>query len=391
MPAMDEPMTSESVQAETHSVGRVDFSVAGIAGVRLLNASADDVAAVTRQLGPTRGRIQGEPDVVVHFVESLPRRSSLRYLGLHDSAFDDDRFFLIRPKRRALTRVSIDFDGIGDQCNIVCESGIGSVPLLIPILNLSILGKGILPLHAAAFRHEDKGVVVAGWAKGGKTETLLAFMANGAQYIGDEWVYIDDDGARGIPEPIKVWDWHLTDLPLYRSAIGPNGRARLSAFKSAHTIAEKLSGMTSRKGVERIAATLERQRYVHMPPAKLFGNDVCVRGGRVDIVLLAVSAASPAVSVVPIDPREIADRMAFSLQHEQLHLLADYLKFRFAFPQRQSALVEEAAETQKRLLHRVLEGKECYAVYHPFPASIPALFDALLPIVGRRLVARSES
>ncbi len=113
--------------------------------------------------------------------------------------------------------VQIPFAEIGQQqCRIVCATGLPAVPLLIPILNLTALNRGILPLHASAFRYQDVGVLTTGWSKGGKTETLLAFMDRGANYIGDEWVYISDDGRHmtGIPEPIRVWEWPHTGRAL---------------------------------------------------------------------------------------------------------------------------------------------------------------------------------
>ena len=81
--------------------------------------------------------------------------------------------------------------------------GLPAIPLLVPIVNLTALANGALPLHASAFVHRGTGVVATGWSKGGKTEALLAFSANGARYVGDEWVYVAADGSRvsGIPSP----------------------------------------------------------------------------------------------------------------------------------------------------------------------------------------------
>ena len=109
------------------------------------------------------------------------------------------------------------------------ERGLQAVPLLIPIVNFAALSKGVIPLHASAFAYNDVGILVTGWAKGGKTETLLAFTSKGAEYIGDEWVYLSKDGRYmyGIPEPIRVWDWHLRYLPEYRSLLKGSDRARL--------------------------------------------------------------------------------------------------------------------------------------------------------------------
>ena len=80
------------------------------------------------------------------------------------------------------------------------------MPHLVALVNVTALAKGVLPLHATAFTAGSTGVLVVGWSKGGKTETLLGCMAAGAEYVGDEWVYLTDDGQMlGLPEPIRVW------------------------------------------------------------------------------------------------------------------------------------------------------------------------------------------
>ena len=56
--------------------------------------------------------------------------------------------------------------------------------------------------------------------EGGKTEALLAFVARGAQYLGDEWIYVDGPNRMcGIPQPIRLWDWHLGQFPQFRERI----------------------------------------------------------------------------------------------------------------------------------------------------------------------------
>ena len=42
----------------------VDYDLHGLAGVRLLDAAPGDAKAVDRQLGPIRGPLQREPDLV---------------------------------------------------------------------------------------------------------------------------------------------------------------------------------------------------------------------------------------------------------------------------------------------------------------------------------------
>ena len=371
-----------------HTPKQIDYDLHGLAGIRLIDPTPGDIAAVTRQLGPIQAPLAREPDIVIRFVDRLATSSRVRYLGLDEAGFTDDAFLVLRSKHGARAKVQIAFEQIGRRCEFVCESGLPAVPLLIAIINMTVLSKGALPLHASAFNYQGMGVLTTGWSKGGKTETLLAFMARGAEYIGDEWVYISGDGQHmyGIPEPIRVWDWHLQYLPQYRAQVGRGDKARLGAIKLAQSVDRALPrggrDFFPTKVMGRVMPVLRRQLYVDMHPQKLFGRGFGALAGRPQKVFFVVSHETPDVTVQPIDPQELARRMVFSLQHERLDFMAYYLKFRFAFPGASNALIERAEEVQRELLTRVLADKPAYAVYHPYPVPLAALFDAISPLVG---------
>ena len=355
-------------------LGEVDFDMHGLAGIRLIGASPVEAAAVRRQLGPLEGALDREPDIVISFVDRLKTTSRVRFLGLHEAGFTDEKFLLLRSKHKSAAKVEFDFTEIGGQTRIVCERGLRAVPLLIPILNLTLLAKGVLPLHASAFVHEGTGVVATGWSKGGKTEALLAFTARGAEYVGDEWVYVSKDGLRvcGIPEPIRIWHWQLGQLPEYAALIGKREHARLRAL-------ELLLGRDDalrRAGGSRLAALLRRQLYVDVDPHRLFGS-LGELTAPFDRLFLLVSHDASEVTVEPVDPLEVARRMVFSLQHERLDFMAYYLKSRFAFPDAVSSVVEGAEELQRKVLAQAFAGKPAYVVHHPYPFSLAALFEAM--------------
>lgn len=367
--------------------GDVDFDLHGLAGIRLVDASSEDAAAVSSQLGPIRRPLEREPDIVVRFVDELRVSSPLRFLGLDDAAFTDDAFLVLRTKHKARARVQIPFAEIGARPEIVCERGVPAVPLLVPILNLTVLARGALPLHASAFVHSGKGVVATGWSKGGKTEALLAFAARGARYVGDEWVYVSGDGERvvGIPEPVRLWEWHLRELPELRRRVRGGQRARLRALALAASVASRAGDgrgvPRARRAFSRALPLLERQRHVDVEPGRLFGDVAGPGAVTFDRLFLVVSHASHLVAVEPVDADAVARRMAFSLQHERSGFLEYYLKFRFAFPGAANPLIEQAEEIERGMLARVFSGKPAFAVYHPYPVAIPRLYDAMSPYV----------
>ena len=363
---------------------KIDYDLHGLAGIRVLDATPADAAVVARQLGPVRRPLDREPDIVVRFVDRLPISGPVRLLGLHDAGFTDDAFLVLGAHQRAHPRVQIPLHRIGNQVEILCERGLREVPLLIAVVNLTILGKGALPLHASAFAYGGTGVVTTGWSKGGKTESLLAFLAEGADYIGDEWVYLSADGTtvHGIPQPIRLWAWHLEAMD--RAFLTAAERRRLVALSGLAQTPRLLgergrSSPVANRVLDRVLPVVERKNYVDIEPERLIGGDVGPLSGPFDRLFLVASVDTPDVTVRPLDPDEVARRMVFSLQYEQLDLMAWYLKFRFAFPEAANPLLEQAEELQRQALQRTLEGKTAYVVDHPYPVEIPALFEAMRP------------
>jgi len=372
----------------------VDYDLHGFVGIRLIDASPADALAVSRQLGPLQTELARDPELTIRFVDQLPT-GGLRYVGA-DAAFDDEAFYLLRSKHKAAAKVRFPFQQLGERCEIVCERGAPAVPLLLAVVNLSMLARKVLPLHASAFRHQGRGILVAGWAKGGKTETLLSFLCQGAEYIGDEWIYLTEDGRMlGIPEPIRLWDWHLRQLPVYWSATPRADRRRLRMLRLTVGALSRWSGDAQgrprRRWAARWAELLSRQQSVQLPPCRLFNASSRALTAHCDTVVFAASHDRPEIVVEPMDGAEIAARMTASLEHERAGLLAAYRQFRFAFPQRSNELLETAVFRERRLLGSLMAGRPALALYHPYPVALPALFEALQPHLPASPIATGVS
>jgi hypothetical protein len=354
----------------------IDYDVHALAGVRLVGATAQDAAAVDRQLGPIRKPLDREPDVVVRFVDRLDTKGPVRLLGVDEAGFTEDAFLVLRSRHKARARVRIPLERVGRECELVCERGLPAVPLLVATINLTVLANGALPLHASAFIHDGRGVVVTGWSKGGKTEAVLAFMTRGGRFVGDEWVYVHPDGAtvHGIPEPMRLWEWQLRQLPDLRERLGRRERARLETLKAA---ADAL-----RRGgrVRRLEALLSGQLHADVAPHELFPQERIPLSGPFDRLFLLGSWEEDRIEAHPVEPVAVAARMAYSLQHERAPLISAYEQFRFAFPDLRNPVLEDAAERERGLLEQVLAGKTAYAVDHPYPVDLAALFDVMAPL-----------
>jgi hypothetical protein len=362
----------------------VDFDLHGIVGIRVLDARPGDVQTVLRQVGPLIGPLDREPDVVVRFVDELPVTGRMTYAGL-DAAATDEHFYLLRGKDGAVARTLLPVADVGGRCEIVAERGAGRVQHLLAIINMTALAKGVLPLHASAFTYQGAGVLATGWAKGGKTETLLAFAALGAEYVGDEWVYLTPDGMmHGVPEPIRLWHWHVAQMPDLLAGLPRLTRARLralpSAAASATALGSSLPGLPA-SVLRRAAPVVSRQAYVQVPPARLFGEDAIALHGRLDHLVLVASHDRDDVVVEPLSGATVAAHMAASLEEERAPFLQVYRQFRYLLPERRSPIVEQALDIERGLLERYLGSRPAHLLRHPYPVRLETLVEPIRSVL----------
>jgi len=361
----------------------VDFDLHGIVGVRVLDAAEAELKAIRSQLGPIQATLDREPDIVIRFVDHLPA-TTLRLAGIGETAEGDGSFFLLRDRGGSPVRISLPLNTIGGRCEIAVEHGARGVPHLIAIMNMAALARGVLPLHASAFTHRGRGILVTGWAKGGKSEVLLGFARRGARHVGDEWVYLDPETGRmyGIREPMRIWDWQLRQLPEYRRRLTAGESLRLSALRplvAVITAFERTgirSGAATARVLARIGPAARRRLAVQVDPRRLFDAE-SAPSARIDAVFLVANHSSPAIDSEPVQTDEIVERMTQSLIYERLALEALYLQFRFLLPGARSPGLEGAPIRERDLLRSALEGIPAYVVHHPYPVPIQALCDVI--------------
>lgn len=373
--------TREETRSEEHLM---DFDLHGIVKIRLVDPQADDVARLVRKLGLTQASADQEPDIIIRFKEelSLPEAT---YLNLNSTAFTDEGFYLLN-KNSGRVQARIPFDQIGGQCEILCRSGLSTVPLLFEIILLTYLKKDYIPLHASAFVHHDKGILVMGWAKGGKTEMLLSFANHGAHYVGDEWVMLSPDGQAmfGIPVTIAVRDWQISYIPELLPGIDLQSRMLFKVIHSLDGLHRTLvrgrwKNSFPLRSLGRALPRLRQQLMVRKAPQAIFKDRYRKEGAAVDKVFLIMSHSEADIRVEPCDPGEIARRMLGSLEYEQMHFFEYYTAFKYAFPDRQNEFLEAFNERLDALLGQALRNKEAYQVLHPYPVPLDALFEALQP------------
>lgn len=377
--------------AASNALGNiVDFNIHDLVGIRLLGPSSSDVRAVQRHLGLQPAKFSGRPALTIRYVDRIRAGGQLRFLGRDDVGFTSDAFILLRSRNLARARAQLAMEKIGESCELTCETGLPAVPLLRELINLVMLARGVVPVHAAAFRHEDRGVLVTGWSHGSKTGTLLAFMAAGASFVGDEWIYLSASRDRmyGLPDHLEARPWYLRELPAYRRRVSTIDRVRTGLTSGLASLLGPLVPRSERRNslgskiIRRAHQAFLDQQSITLRPEQLFGADACLLESQLDLVILAVSHEAAEFEITPTPVEQVASRMAASFLHEQANLLSCYHKHLFAFPDRRNPLLDQVELVYRREAVEALKRKSAYTMFHPYPVSVEALRAAVQPLLA---------
>lgn len=379
----------------SESPGETDFDIHGVVRIRLIDPSPRELRAAYKLLGrPSRLPVVN-PDITVRFAEDLSA-SQIRFLG-NDQGFTDDGFYLLQEGTRRI-KARIPFDQIGERCEIVCRSGVESVPLLMPIIGLTAIKRGHIPLHASAVVHDNVGLLMAGWAHCGKTTALLGFASKGAEYVGEEWVLLSDNGQTmcGLRRPLELSYSQVDGLPHLWRSVRLVRRWAFHGIGVLRALQQMVRGEKSRssfvfRGFQKVSASLEDRLRPAITPSAIFRDRICCAGASVDKIFLFLSHEGRRIEVEPITPFEMACRVTFLVQHELTPLLQHYVAYRFAFPNLRNESVENLAEDLPAIIMRALHNKETYIVRVPYPHVFEELYEAIRPLCKPKTAAIAES
>ncbi|MBK7377991.1 MAG: hypothetical protein IPJ03_03140 [Ignavibacteriales bacterium] len=365
-----------------------NYDLHGIVRLRLVNPSDKDLKKFNTAFGEYQCQTENEPDIKITFVNKIDT-PLLTYIGLNNAAFDENGFYILSTGRNQL-KVKIPFDKIGEDFEIVCESGTPEIPMLRHFINLIFLKKNYIPLHASAFRFNDQTALVMGWSKGGKTESLLAFANNEAEYIGDETVIISQDGKTifGIPVSVCVWEWQFEQIPKLLTKL-PNQKIMLFGlihfFDALYKFLKKsfLKNSFPTKVLAEAMPAFKRQLNIRVEPKTVFKTRMLKSKLSLDHIILIMSHDNDEIKVENCSIDEVIDRMINSQNYEIASFVEQYLTFKYAFPNLKNELLENIGTKQMALLNEAFKNKTAHKVVHPYPVSFEKLFNNMKIIFER--------
>lgn len=361
-----------------------EFNIHGVLGVKLLDAEASDVATVRRHLGPLEEELFCEPDLVVRFVKHLPRVET-EHQALTSNGFAKDSFLVFDERAaREAAQIAVNFDR--QPCEILCQSGLRSIAVLLPMLSLIALKKDYVAIHGSAFVYDGVGVVMAGPATSGKTTILLGFASLGAEFVGDDWVLLRRDGQRmhGLPAAIELSPKHAERSLFVRHTLGSFRRKGFDILGAVMALLNGSRGTFVKPAARRIITAIQRRIIPRAHPQHIFAKCAKSFSAKPQKVFLLMKHSDPVVHVKEIHRKEMAELLSRLAEHEQKNIMELYQTHRFAFPKCKSMFFEEVFTRQRDTLLDAVAAQETYIIRHPYPIHFADLYKTISPFFASR-------
>jgi hypothetical protein len=240
-----------------------------------------------------------------------------------------------------------------------------------PALQLAIVARGAVAVHAAAVEVDGRAVLVAGWSESGKTETALALMERGGRFLSDKWTVLGSDRqASAFPVNVGIRRWVLPYLPRLAANLPQQARAQLAAAGIAAALTGPLRKRRGRAASVAAKAVALADRAA-LTPAQLratYGQDDDP-ARRVALGATAVLRTVPGgeVACEPASPAWAAARLARSASVERRELLGLFDRRAYALPGEQDGLRERAIRAETSVLEQALAAGPVLDIRAPFP------------------------
>ncbi len=353
----------------SRSGATVRMTVHGLVALDVIGAEERHIEALRRNYGATPATAAEPADVTIRFVEEI-ETDELTQLRLVAAAVSSHGFHLVDElDERPIA--TIPFGSLDGPCEIVYVSKPGETRHLTDVLRLAILRHSHVVLQAAAFEFEEKGVVVIGWPKSGKTGVVLGSVAHGGRVLGDDWIAIARDGRSmfALQPTVTISDWQASQLEQTVAVRLPLSFRAIRAVEWAHGRLP-LRSRTLEKALPRALRALK----VSLPAAELGRSTTGVAPSRV--FLVEAKAAGPA-AVSACDSREVVSRATVVNRFEWSGFRNLYMAWQFAHPGAVDGAMESLDDEEERAITDALSGLAAFCVEHTYPGALDEVFRAV--------------
>jgi len=262
-----------------------------------------------------------DADITIEFINDISADSqSIRVRP--PVACDEEGVFFHDHNYRVLR---IDTEKIGiTNFRVTCDADFNKhffVIIMEYLIHHLILESGHYFCHASAFIYDGKTILCPAWRHVGKTNILLAFMKEGAQYLGDDWVIINKDGLIiSMPKRLNLLFYNFREYPELCNHLDEDFKSLFNFVNKAETGLYDLDNST--------LSMLTEKARLRISPFEIFKQVYNNKMVEIDYIFLLRRKfhSKPNINKISLDDLTIATKSI--IEFEQSHFYLYYLAYK---------------------------------------------------------------
>jgi hypothetical protein len=272
----------------------------------------------------TDSRAAADPDLVIEIIDDTvdPKRTVTVRPPV---AYDSDGIFLHDPAYHVFR---IDFESFGKSgYRVTCDRNFNPHFFAIIVefvLNHLMVKKGWVFCHSSSFRFRDKVVLCPAWRNVGKTNLLLWFLLNGAQYIADDWCLLGGRGElQSLPKRMNLLYYNFREYQQLLNDLPERFVALFDFVRRSETGEYDVNQAT--------LTELKEQARLRLSPYKTFGHEPILHPLKIDYVFLlqrSINEADTHVTTNAIERDTLVSALASILEFEQNYFHIAYIAYK---------------------------------------------------------------
>lgn len=250
---------------------------------------------------------------------------------------------------------------------VKAEPGVSAELLLEQwIMNLmrpQIVARGSSLVHSSAVSKNGVGYLFPAWAHSGKTNVALSLLANGYDYMSDDWSFVSRTGQiLAYPRWLRVFDYNLQCHPFLRKTLGGRRETRslgrrLAATEFAYTLDR--SNLVSKR--LRLWLLERYGVFLKVPASTAVPGTRTVLQSRLSKACLLATTRAERPSVVRVSPEALAAKAVACSRFERIQFLRHGAALAFSG----HSELEDLAAAERAVLTEAFAKAQCMEVCLP--------------------------
>lgn len=337
--------------------------------IRLNNATEPYLSYFNNEIGYFfTNAVATMPLIDVYFVNEIKHSGPLKYIN-KNMVYDSTYLYYIDKNGNKL-----GFNIEPSRVEIVCQYGIDPLHCFYTVENMLLnlmTQRGAIFMHSSGVVHNGVSIMFPAWGGTGKTNLLIQFLLDGADFISDDLVLIDEQGMfYPYPKPINLLYYNFDE---YKNILLDKAASKIKRVYRYLCVTRKVNAIIKKllhndsfpvRFGDFISMRFAGQCNEHIHTNRLFPNSNISNPKSMKFVFFFTRTTGKSFKIEPIEADILANKMSFCLRWERNYYDDQFLSYLFAYPEKE-VLVNKILHDEREISKKFFDCAE-----HTFSATV---------------------